>query len=101
MLAVTKIHGVDFSGAQDAGRRIWISSGAVEGGRLHVSETRPASELAGGGTDREPALAALIAFIRCQSGSAIGLDFPFGLPGALVRESSWKEFALAFPGRYP
>jgi len=29
------------------------------------------------------------------------MDFPFGLPGALVEEPSWPEFVRAFPARYP
>ncbi len=30
-----------------------------------------------------------------------GFDFPFGLPAALVSESSWETFVLRFPDRYP
>jgi hypothetical protein len=39
-------------------------------------------------------------FIEDEPAVVIGLDFPFGLPRPLVAESSWKEFVLAFNGRY-
>ena len=95
------IHGVDFSGARDAGRRIWISSGLIDGGRLRITRTRPACELPGGSRSREAALGALRFFIQGERGGTVGLDFPFGLPRAVVPESTWKEFVLAFNGRYP
>lgn len=91
---------MDFSGAEDAGRRIWISSGVIDGGRLHITRTRPACELPGGSPNREAALCALRAFIEGASAAAIGLDFPFGLPRPVVAESDWKDFVLAFNGRY-
>ncbi len=31
---------------------------------------------------------------------AFGLDFPFGLPYALVEQESWEEFIIAFPNLY-
>lgn len=105
MLLVTvspsAIHGVDFSGAQDAGRRIWISSGLIDGSRLRIMRTRPVCELPGGSPSRGAALAALRSFVQGERGGAFGLDFPFGLPRAVVPEPTWKEFVLAFNGRYP
>ncbi len=94
------IHGIDFSGAQDAGNLIWISSAAIENGRLRIMDCRPASELIGGNRKRDAALVALRDFIRAQSGSTIGLDFPFGLPRSIVPEPTWREFVLAFNKRY-
>jgi hypothetical protein len=95
-----RIHGVDFSGARDAGRKIWIASGVIERGVLRLEECRPAEELAGSGRDRDTCLAALQNFIAGERACAFGLDFPFGLPLALVKEASWEEFVLAFPERY-
>jgi hypothetical protein len=91
---------VDFSGAEDAGRRIWISSGTIEGGRLHITRTQPVCELPGGSPNLAVALDALRAFIEAESAGAVGLDFPFGLPRQVVAESTWKDFVLAFNGRY-
>jgi hypothetical protein len=31
---------------------------------------------------------------------AFGLDFPFGLPRALVKEGTWGDFVSSFPDRY-
>ena len=100
-LPVARVHGVDFSGAVDAGRRIWVASGIVEGGALRIEALRRAAELPGGGVDRAAALGALRSFIVDAGPCAVGCDFPFGLPGALVAESTWEAFALAFGERYP
>ncbi len=95
-----RVHGVDFSGAVDAGRRIWIASGQIEKRALRIEECRRGEALPGSGRDRDQCLAALREFIRSQRGCAFGLDFPFGLPHALVKEASWEEFVRAFPDRY-
>lgn len=94
------VHGVDFSGAADAGRRIWIASGVVEGSTLRVEACRRAEDLPGSGRHRDRCLAALQKFIAGQQVSAVGLDFPFGLPRALVNERNWEEFVRSFPARY-
>jgi hypothetical protein len=36
-----------------------------------------------------------------QNRAALGLDFPFGLPQALVGYHDWESFVLAFPYDYP
>lgn len=72
----------------------------IDGGGLHIVATRPACELPGGSPKRAAALCALRGFIEGESGAAFGLDFPFGLPRPMVAESNWKEFVLAFSGRY-
>jgi hypothetical protein len=95
------VHGIDFSGAQDAGRRIWIASGVTDGGRLAITECRPATELPGGGHGCDVALCALRSFIQRDGDGVFGLDFPFGLPRLLVAEPTWSEFVLAFGTRYP
>lgn len=97
----TRVHGVDFSGAMDAGRRIWIASGVVAGDYLRVESCRPAETLPGAGRGREAALAALRAFIAGEQEGVFGLDFPFALPAALMPEPAWKAWALAFASRYP
>jgi len=95
-----RVYGVDFSGAVDAGRRIWIASGVIEKRALRIEECRRGEALPGSGRAREQCLAALREFIRSRRGCAFGLDFPFGLPRALVKEASWEEFVRAFPDRY-
>lgn len=72
----------------------------IEGGALHIEACSRAAELPASGVDRDQCLAALQAFIRREQAAAFGFDFPFGLPRALVEESTWDEFVCAFPDRY-
>ena len=95
-----RVYGVDFSGAADAGRRIWIAGGGTQRGALHIDSCRPAKDLPGSGKDRDRSLAALRDFLRAKRDCAFGFDFPFGLPEELVNEKSWEDFVRAFPGRY-
>jgi len=99
--APEQVYGVDFSGAQDAGKRIWIAGSTVEGGALRIDECRRGDDLPGSGKSRDACLNALREFIRGQKASAFGLDFPFGLPRSLVRQTVWDAFVLSFPGEYP
>ena len=94
------VYGVDFSGAKDAGKRIWVARGAVTDDVLMITESFQAQDLPGSERDRERSLTALREFIRKQVDGIFGLDFPFGLPRALVKEESWEKFALCFGGTY-
>lgn len=96
-----RVIGVDFSGARDAGRRIWIAAGSsLPGGSLRIDSCVRAADLPGGGPGREAALAALRARIASEGPCVVGLDFPFSLPRALVPDPSWEDFIRAFPRRY-
>ncbi len=92
--------GVDFSGAQDAGRRIWIACGDILDDAILISECFPARDLPCSGQRRDQAISGLRAFIRKQRHSVLGLDFPFGIPRVLIAEESWEEWLGAFPERY-
>jgi hypothetical protein len=92
--------GIDFSGARDAGRRIWIAEARADGNGIDVETCFPASELPGGGIERHAAHAALVAYIGAQTDALIGLDLPFSLPRPLIRERAWADFVRAFPRRY-
>lgn len=95
------VYGIDFSGAKDAGKRIWIASGVADGEALRIDTCYRAADLPGSAADRDRCLTALRNFIASQGDSAFGLDFPFGLPRALVEQERWKDFILAFPDEYP
>lgn len=95
-----RLVGVDFSGARDAGNRIWIAEGSPQNGRLVLDRLHRARDLPGGGAARTPALAALRAYLADQVGALVGLDFPFGLPEALVEEPDWRAFADGFARRH-
>ena len=94
------VYGVDFSGANDAGRRIWIACGIIKEDRLSVAECFRAKDLPDSGEGRERSHRALREFINKQKDSIFGIDFPFGIPKALVTQESWEEWVLAFKDRY-
>ena len=94
------IYGIDFSGAQDAGKKIWIAEGVLKGDSLLIEDCFRARDLQDSGNDLDICLPALKDFIKENQDAAFGLDFPFGLPGVLVEQESWKEFIIAFPKIY-
>lgn len=98
---IRRVYGVDFSGAKDAGKRIWIASGEVRDGTLEIQRCFPAQDLDGSGTDREQCLTALRDFIETQNASVFGIDFPFGLPRKLVKNVKWERFVRSFARGYP
>ena len=98
----TRICGIDFSGARDAGKRIWIASGSIDGDVLRVDACCQARELPGSAKALGPSLSALRAFIAQEKTAAVGMDFPFGLPQALVAgKASWEDVVRSFPDDYP
>jgi hypothetical protein len=94
------VYGVDFSGARDAGRKIWIARGIVCGQALHVDVCSRAGDLPGGGEEWAACLAAMGAFIAQQRQAIFGLDFPLGLPRPLANAASRSQFVCTFLGRY-
>ena len=100
MDAVQVIYGIDFSGAKDAGNKIWIAKGIPGGGRLMVSECYRAKDLPNSGKGVDDSLPALVDLINRQPNASCGFDVPFGLPDPLIKEKTWEEFVLGFPGRY-
>jgi len=94
------IYGIDFSGARDAGKKIWIAKGILKDGNLSIEDCIRAEDLEGSGTKLEKCLSALRNLIGKSRYCVFGMDFPFGLPEALVTEKSWKEFVIKFPEKY-
>ena len=101
MIAFERFLGVDFSGARDAGKAIWIADGIPVDGGLEVERLRCAGDLPDGGTGRTAALSALRVHLAGQKNALIGLDFPFGLPADLIDTPGWPAFARGFSRRYP
>jgi hypothetical protein len=106
--------GVDFSGAKQAGRSIWLTEGMARinaaGHRvLEIHRGESAAELPGGGTGRDLALRALRTHIikakekisTTSLTTAYGIDFPFTLPRVLLEGRSWEEFIASFADRFP
>ena len=94
------IYGIDFSGAQDAGKKIWIAKGVVKTDSLLIEDCFRARDLQDSGNELETCLPALRNLIKEHSDSTFGMDFPFGLPKDLVAQDSWKDFILKFPSLY-
>ncbi len=95
-----RVYGVDFSGARDANRKIWIAIGQVNGTLLEIERCQPLKELCLSGKDREDWFSELVTFIGEDENSIFGMDFPFGLPAALVEQDTWEKFILSFRTRF-
>jgi len=91
-----RIFGVDFSGAKDAGRHIWIAEGVPTPRGLHILSCLPAEELRGGARAREAALLALGQFIAGHRDAIFGCDFPFALPREIMGAETWDSFIAGF-----
>ena len=98
---IKTVYGIDFSGAVDAGKKIWISKGVIKGKRLQIMECYSANELHGSSNHRDHCLESVRDFIKNAGSSAFGMDFAFSLPSKLVKEKSWQSFAEKFTVRYP
>jgi hypothetical protein len=96
-----RILGIDFSGAADAGRKIWVAEARLASDRpLALTDIRPACELESGGDAPEIAIAALRRHILLEADTVAGCDFPFSIPRDLIEEESWEAFIAAFPERF-
>jgi hypothetical protein len=96
-----RVLGVDFSGAADAGRKIWIAEcRRGRGHRLTLIDLLPASALAGGGIAPAVAIAALARHVVREPDTIAGFDFPFTLPKAVIDRPSWRSFIADFPRRF-
>lgn len=100
MRGVQAVYGIDFSGAQDAGDRIWIARGVPDGERLHIKKCFRARDLPNSGRGLELCLPALVNLVRSNRNAVFGFDFPFGLPRSLVNEDTWEEFVLEYTTRF-
>lgn len=97
------VHGIDFSGAADAGKKIWVATGVFDGKTLQIEECRRAEALPASARKRDQCITALGDFITGESQGIFGFDFPFGLPLDVIKKegwNSWEDFILGFPQRY-
>jgi hypothetical protein len=98
---VNRFIGVDFSGAKDAGRKIWIAEGRAAGGAtFEIERLFQATELSNGDPAPLVCIPALARYIAKQGAAVIGCDFPFGLPRALAFARTWRSFAIRYRQRY-
>lgn len=97
---MTRLLGIDFSGAQDAGRKIWVAEGRRNDGPLKIDDCRAALDLRDGGKTPAVAIAALARHIVAEHDTIAGCDFPFSLPVDLIHTNDWRNFALGFRQRF-
>lgn len=95
-----KVAGVDFSGAQDAGRHIWIAEGVPEINGLKVESLKRGDKLPRSGVAINEAMCGLRDYLSDLKESIIGLDFPFSIPASLIEQSTWSEFIYDFSRKY-
>jgi hypothetical protein len=96
----TAVFGVDFSGAKQAGKNIWIARTEPRSrGRLLLTALDRLETLCGT-AERAPCLAELVQLINRSEGALWGLDCPFGLPLELFPAgASWSD-QFAFLSAY-
>jgi hypothetical protein len=95
-----RVFGIDFSGASDAGRKIWIAEGIIKKGALQIQVCNQASYFLEADSKLDSCLQALCDFISEEKDGVFGFDFPFGLPRELVEKRNWEDFVLYFPENY-
>jgi hypothetical protein len=93
--------GVDFSGAADAGARIWIADGVCEDRVLHVKRLFPAMDLHDSGRGRDASLRGLRNFLAATDRVAVGIDAPLSLPDEVLGEERWDAFVQNCRTRFP
>lgn len=93
-----RVFGVDFSGAKDAGKNIWVAELACDDG-ARVVDCSTAADRYDASTERDAALRGLTHHLASLGGdAAAGLDFPFALPREVYAEADWEAFLRQFPG---
>jgi len=96
-----RILGVDFSGAADAGRSIWVTEARDAADGLVVEDCYSGADA--WGSDRESAHAGLVSRVR-EDVTVAGFDFPFSLPRPLLADhcgGSWRGFLEWLTGEGP
>jgi len=97
------VYGVDFSGANDAERNVWLAGGPLTDDGLAIETLGTArSVFPGDVSGQAETHAALVDWLRDRESAAVGLDFSFGLPSTLLDAvdappTDWPAFLDAFP----
>jgi hypothetical protein len=93
-----RVYGVDFSANRErAGEKIWVARAELEDGP-RVVDCGPAVDYLDVGRQRAAAIPALTEWLAGLDDAAVGMDFPFGLPGEVVAADDWPAFLRRLPG---
>lgn len=93
-------YGVDFSGAMNAGKKIWISTGIVKSNYLHIEGCFRINALSNT-KRRDKSLESLVKLIGKSKFALFGFDFPFSIPEDIIRYGTWEQFISSFYRDYP
>ncbi len=94
------VYGVDFSGAKQAGRTIWIARTEPRArGKFALVELDRLDSLCGT-AEREVCLAELVRIVNASDAALWGFDCPFGLPVELFPEGAPWVDQFAFLAQY-
>lgn len=105
------VYGIDFTGSQSPGQKIWIAEATLQDDYLRVLNVRSAVDMFDV-TQRDQILERLRELIGQTEKAVVGIDFPFGFSQSAVSTESWSEFLSdfattfkqegieAFPGKY-
>ncbi len=96
-----RILGVDFSGARDAERRIWIAQGLARADGLTIEALDPLRALASEARGPRAAARALGRMIAESGPAVVGVDAPFSVPAALSGGRCWTDYVAAFERAFP
>ncbi len=97
-----QVYGIDFSGAKDASKKIWISRAVHEYGSLQIKECYSLSEkLNPSSKSRDLCHSYIRSLIEKAENAIFGLDLPFGLPALMLDNENWPAFIDGFAQRYP
>lgn len=95
-----RVYGVDFSGAKEAGEKVWIAEIDCTEDEPELARCNSATNCFGT-KNRDPTLRELTKHLAGLSPNAVaGLDFPFALPRQIVGVDGWETFLLEFPGAF-
>lgn len=100
-MAERTIFGVDFSGAAEAGKKIWVAWAILQNDVVVIEDCQRASALPSGGVQRDDAYAALRQLVIEEPDGVFGLDFPFSLAAEMIPYPDWETFATRFGDDYP
>jgi hypothetical protein len=98
------IYGVDFSGAKDAGKKIWISCASISQSKLAIENCLSAKDFLNSSKWCDDTYPKLRNLIERESNNIFGLDFPFGLPKLINHQlinhhtmtHRWDDFIKSF-----
>lgn len=101
MITKSQVFGVDFSGAEDACKKIWICESVVTKEGIKIEDCWNLKSLSGNRKiNRNECFKRLKNLIAENKDAAFDLDFPFGLPEIVADEDNWAMFIKNFSEKY-